>query len=178
LTDGLKELCRLLADGKFPSFIVARRLHTLLDLASHLLLGMTGHRFRFADEFRIIDGQTGQSRDPKTLSGGETFMASLALALSVVELASRSGGRIEALFLDEGFGSLDPNALAGALDALVQQTAGGRLIAVISHVKAVAENIDRLLVVSKKPGGSEIHWATAAERDRLVTDSMTESMTA
>lgn len=105
-------------------------------------------------------------------------MASLALALSVVELASRSGGRIEALFLDEGFGSLDPNALAGALDALVQQTAGGRLIAVISHVKAVAENIDRLLVVSKKPGGSEIHWATAAERDRLVTDSMTESMTA
>ena len=178
LTDGLKELCRLLADGKFPSFIVARRQHTLLDLASELLLGMTGHRFRFADDFRIIDGQTGQSRDPKTLSGGETFMASLALALAVVELASRSGGRIEALFLDEGFGSLDPNALAGALDALAQQTRGGRLIAVISHVKAVAENIDRLLVVSKRPDGSVIHWATAAERDQLVTDTMTESMIA
>jgi exonuclease SbcC len=178
LTDGLKELCRLLADGKFPSFIVARRQHALLDLASELLLGMTGHRFRFADDFRIIDGQTGQSRDPKTLSGGETFMASLALALSVVELASRSGGRIEALFLDEGFGALDPNALAGALDALAQQTRGGRLIAVISHVKAVAENIDRLLVVSKRPDGSVIHWATAAERDQLVTDTMTESMIA
>jgi exonuclease SbcC len=178
LTDGLKELCRLLADGKFPSFIVARRQHTLLDLASELLLGMTGHRFRFADDFRIIDGQTGQSRDPKTLSGGETFMASLALALAVVELASRSGGRIEALFLDEGFGALDPNALAGALDALAQQTRGGRLIAVISHVKAVAENIDRLLVVSKRPDGSVIHWATAAERDQLLTDTMTESMIA
>lgn len=178
LTDGLKELCRLLADGKFPSFIVARRQHTLLDLASELLLGMTGHRFRFADDFRVIDGQTGQSRDPKTLSGGETFMASLALALSVVELASRSGGRIEALFLDEGFGALDPNALAGALDALAQQTRGGRLIAVISHVKAVAENIDRLLVVSKRPEGSAIHWATAAERDQLVIDTMTESMMA
>ncbi|MFG1872273.1 AAA family ATPase [Micromonospora arborensis] len=178
LTDGLKELCRLLADGKFPAFIVARRQHTLLDLASELLLGMTGHRFRFADDFRIIDGQTGQSRDLKTLSGGETFMASLALALAVVELASRSGGRIEALFLDEGFGALDPNALAGALDALAQQTRGGRLIAVISHVKAVAENIDRLLVVSKRPDGSVIHWATAAERDQLVTDTMTESMIA
>jgi len=178
VVDGLREVDRLLADGKFPAVVVARKQRALLGLATDLLRDMTARRFAFSDDFRIIDAHTSQPRDVKTLSGGETFLASLALALAVVELAGRSGGRIEALFLDEGFGSLDANSLADALDALAAQTVGGRLVAVISHMHAVAENIERVLVVSRGTRGSRVHWAPAAERDQLVADELAAGLLA
>jgi DNA repair exonuclease SbcCD ATPase subunit len=168
----LDELARLLADGKFIGAVVKRKQRALLGVASELLGSMTDSRFGFAEGFQIVDGLTGQPRDVKTLSGGETFLASLALALALVELAGRGGGRLEALFLDEGFGSLDANSLSDALDALGRQAEGGRLVAVISHLRAVAENIEHVLLVTKGPGGSEAHWVQGAERDQLVTDEM------
>jgi len=170
--NALDELGRLLADGKFAGAVVKRKQRALLGVASELLGSMTDSRFGFAEGFQVVDGLTGQPRDVKTLSGGETFLASLALALALVELAGRGGGRLEALFLDEGFGSLDANSLTDALDALGRQAEGGRLVAVISHLRAVAENIEHVLLVTKGPGGSEAHWVQGPERDKLVTDEM------
>lgn len=168
----LDELARLLTDGKFVGTVIKRKQRALLGVASELLATMTGGRFGFAETFQIADRLSGQPRDVKTLSGGETFLASLALALALVELAARGVGRLEALFLDEGFGSLDANSLADALDALSRQAEGGRLVAVISHLRAVAENIEHVLVVSKGPGGSEVHWAKGAERDELIANEL------
>lgn len=176
LVESLRELAGLLADGKFMAAVVRRRQRALLEIASDLLLQMTKDRFFFAEDFRIVDGQTGQPRDVKTLSGGETFLASLTLALALVKLTSRGGGQVEALFLDEGFGSLDANALAEALDALTRQATGGRLVAVISHMKAVAENFDHVLLVNRTTSGSHAHWTTPAERDQLVTDELTAGL--
>jgi exonuclease SbcC len=174
----LDELARLLADGKFVGAVVKRKQRALLGVASELLGSMTESRFGFAEAFQVVDGLTGQPRDVKTLSGGETFLASLALALALVELAGRGGGRLEALFLDEGFGSLDANSVTDALDALGRQAEGGRLVAVISHLRAVAESIEHVLLVTKGPGGSEVHWVQGSERDELVTEEMNAGLLA
>ncbi|MCA1645238.1 MAG: hypothetical protein LC797_07125, partial [Chloroflexi bacterium] len=160
MVDSLRELASLLADGKFMAAVVKRRQRALLGIASELFQSMTKDRFAFSDDFRIVDGHTGQPREVKTLSGGETFLASLSLALALVELTSRGGGRVEALFLDEGFGSLDTNALGEALEALTRQAGGDRLVAVISHMRDVAENFDNVLVVTKTVGGSQARWAS------------------
>jgi exonuclease SbcC len=148
LVAGLRELGKVLADGKFMTFVVSRRQRALLGLASEILMSMT-NQFAFADDFRMVDRHTGQPRDVQTLSRGEKFRASLALALALVELTSRGGGRVEALFLDEGVGSLDTNALGEALEALSQQATAGRLVAVISHMRAVAEYFDRVGATSE-----------------------------
>jgi exonuclease SbcC len=168
----LDELTRLLTDGKFLGALVRRKQRALLGVASEILLSMTRRRFGFAESFQIVDGLTGQPRDVKTLSGGETFLASLALALALVELAGRGGDRLEALFLDEGFGSLDANAVNEALDALGQQSEGGRLVAVISHLRSIVEGFENVLVVTKGPNGSQVHWAKDDERDQLMTEEV------
>ena len=172
LLDALDELTRLLSDSKFIGYIVSRKQQALLAVASEVLGSMTGGRYGFSEAFDIVDRLTGLPRGVKTLSGGETFLASLALALALVELAGRGGGRLDALFLDEGFGSLDANALAEALEALGRQADTGRLVAVISHLRAVAENMDRVLAVTVGPEGSRARWLGGDERDRLVADDI------
>jgi len=99
-------------------------------------------------------------------------LASLALSLALVELAGRAGGRLEALFLDEGFGSLDAGSLTEALDALTQKAEGGRLVAVISHLKSVAESIDKVLTVRMTATGSRAKWLSSEERDRMLTEDV------
>ena len=178
LRDGLSELARQLADAKFVGFVVERRQRALLTAASGILSQMTGGQFGFTEDFQIIDRRSDMARSPDTLSGGETFLASLALALGLVELAGRSGGRLQALFLDEGFGSLDPDALEQALNELEQRARAGRLIALISHVPAVAERIDQILQVTKTPQGSDIHLLDDAERQRLLLEDASEAATA
>jgi exonuclease SbcC len=137
---------------------------------------MTGNRYGFSEAFEIIDRLTGLPRGVKTLSGGETFLASLALALGLVELAGRGGGRLESLFLDEGFGSLDANALSEALDALGRQAESGRMVAVISHLRSVAEAMDRVLAITAGPSGSQVRWLGGDERDQLVTEDIEASL--
>ena len=174
----LDELGRLLTDGRFISAVVRRRQRALLGTATSRLRSMTEGRFAFAEDFQIIDGHTGQPRDVKTLSGGETFQASLALALAVVELTSRAGGRVEALFLDEGFGTLDTNALTYALETLSAQASGGRLVAIISHMRAIADNLDHVLIIDKTFGGSQAHWASTIERNQLLTEEVSAGLLA
>ena len=100
----------------------------------------------------IKDHWNGKVRDVKSLSGGESFMASLALSLALSdETEAEAGGiHIDSMFIDEGFGSLDTESLDNALSVLSSQ-AGGRSIGIISHVEALKEKIDKKIVVKKGP---------------------------
>lgn len=104
----------------------------------------------------IIDHVNGTERSVNTLSGGESFLASLALALGLSdEVQASTGIRLETLFVDEGFGSLDSEALRKAYQTLAGLTEGNRLVGVISHVAELKERIDRQIVVTKdRFGGS------------------------
>lgn len=105
----------------------------------------------------VIDHYNGSERSVKTLSGGESFMASLSLALGLSdEVQSSAGGiKIDTLFVDEGFGSLDAEALNQAYRALAGLTEGNRLVGIISHVDGLKERIDKQIVVTKnRSGGS------------------------
>ncbi len=168
--DVLEALSAALVDSQFVGFLVERKQRSLLAVASRLLGSMTGEAYGFGEGFEIVDRVTGAARDVKTLSGGESFLASLALALALVELARRGGGRLDALFLDEGFGTLDAAALGDALDELARQAEQGRVVAVISHLRAVAEHIDRVLAVEKGPDGSRAVWLDDAARERFLED--------
>ncbi|MGC4755646.1 AAA family ATPase [Micromonospora trifolii] len=168
LYDALEDIRKAMSDGAFPAAAIAQRQHRFLELATGHLADMTAMRFGFAEDFSIVDGLTSQARDTKTLSGGETFMASLALALAVVDMAGRSGGHVETFILDEGFGTLDQEALSNALDVLGHQTIGGRLVAIISHMADVVDEIDDVLIVNRTNAGSTATWLTPEERKRLT----------
>lgn len=106
----------------------------------------------------VLDRGTGQWRDVSTLSGGESFMAALALALGLSDVVQeRSGGiRLDSMFIDEGFGSLDENALNRALETLNSLADGKRLIGVISHVPELSERIDKKIEIRKTLTGSTV----------------------
>lgn len=105
-------------------------------------------------ELDVTDHYNGTVRSVKTLSGGETFMASLSLALGLSdEIQSQAGGiRLDTMFVDEGFGSLDEEALNQAVKALAELTEGRRLVGIISHVAELKERIESQIVVRKEPG--------------------------
>lgn len=105
----------------------------------------------------VFDRSTGQWRDVTTLSGGESFMASLALALGLSDVVqAESGGvRLEAMFIDEGFGTLDENALRNALELLSRLADGDRLIGIISHMPELRDRIDKKIVVRKHLWGAQ-----------------------
>lgn len=106
-------------------------------------------------ELLVVDHYNGSRRDVRTLSGGESFMASLSLALGFAdEVQSRAGGMaLETLFIDEGFGSLDSDALSLAMRALSDLSGSDRLVGIISHVAELRDKIERKLVVKRRPGG-------------------------
>ena len=105
----------------------------------------------------VLDRGTGQWRDVSTLSGGESFLASLALALGLSDVVqAQSGGiRIDAMFIDEGFGSLDENTLNNAVDLLSRLADGKRLIGVISHMAELRDRIAKKIVIKKTLTGSQ-----------------------
>ncbi len=106
------------------------------------------------DAFNILDlNAAGAERKTESLSGGETFLASLALALALAEMVARGGGRLDAFFLDEGFGSLDPEHLDRAMDGIGRLVAGSdeRLVVLVSHVAEMREAIEDLVVLDKDP---------------------------
>ena len=169
----LTDLENALKPGAFPKWLTLRRSRDLLVHASRILDTMSSGRYAFVDpqdtdaQWRVLDRDSGQARSPASLSGGEQFIASLSLALGMVEMMARSGGRLESLFLDEGFGSLDRNNLDTAVEALSTVAAGGRMVGVISHVRAVAEQIEHVLAVTRHATGSQVEWLTGRQRERL-----------
>ena len=106
----------------------------------------------------VIDHYNGTHRSVKTLSGGESFKASLALALGLADeiQASAGGIKLDTMFIDEGFGSLDEESLAAAMKALSSLAEGDRLVGIISHVGELKQRIDKQIIVTKdKSGGSK-----------------------
>lgn len=104
----------------------------------------------------VLDGMTGHERSVDTLSGGEQFLASLSLALGLSEVVQNQSGcvQLEALFIDEGFGSLDQETLDTAMKALAMLHQGGRTIGIISHVSELRNRIPSRIEVSRLPDGS------------------------
>ncbi|KUF06612.1 AAA family ATPase [Leucobacter sp. G161] len=164
--DALLQLRRL-ADtlqGKDPNtkrmrlevFVLAARLEAIVEAANRRLSTMVGGRYRLAHDdglrargrqsglgLAVIDEYTGRSRTTDSLSGGESFLASLALALGLADVVTAESGGLEldTLFIDEGFGSLDPDALDQALATLDGLREGGRTVALISHVAELKERL-------------------------------------
>ena len=154
-----EQLAGDLKGDRFQDFLLERYQSGLLSRASELVGSLSQNRYslRLEDgEYFVFDRWTDALRPVRTLSGGESFMASLCLALSLSEHLSH--GRIGALFLDEGFGTLDGETLeqvAGVLEALPTQ---GRLVGIVTHVEALAERLPARLEVYKSPAGSKVRW--------------------
>ena len=143
----------------------------IIARANLRLLIMTGGQYelchrREADNFRaqsgleldVIDHYNGSVRSVKTLSGGESFKAALALALGLSEeIQSSSGGiKLDTMFIDEGFGSLDEESLAQAISALSSLSDGNRLVGIISHVSELKGRIEKQIVVTKGKGNGSL----------------------
>jgi exonuclease SbcC len=146
-----------LTDAKFIAYLLDADRQRLADVGSEKLFQLTG-RYRFDDEgqFHLLDLANDVVRSPDTLSGGETFLASLALALALAEAVSEGGSRLDCFFLDEGFGSLDAASLDLAIDGIESLALPGRLIGVISHVGGVQARLEDLIVLEKANDGSTI----------------------
>lgn len=167
-----------LRDQHFIAHLVDAREQELLAEASRRLKDITGGRFGFVADFGVVDVGSGEVRSPDTLSGGERFQAALALALGLVEIASRGSGTLDAVFVDEGFGSLDGNALDDALATLGKVAGGGKMVALISHLRHVAESVDTVLLVTKDDVmGSRIDLLDVDEREALLADDLRSGLT-
>lgn len=158
------------------SYVLAARLEEVADAASRRLAAMSGGRYTLLHDtgerrdrrrkaglgLLVLDAWTGRSRPTATLSGGETFQAALSLALGLADVVSaESGGHaIDALFVDEGFGTLDPDSLDEVMNVLDELRAGGRLVGVVSHVADLRLRIPTQIQVRKGPSGSTVETTT------------------
>jgi DNA repair protein SbcC/Rad50 len=164
-----EHLYRALADelrqNRFIDYLLGESIGGLARLASSELRSISSGRYGLIAEqsgFAVVDhANADETRSVDTLSGGETFLASLslatALARSITDIAGEAiGSRLEAMFIDEGFGALDAESLDAAIDALERFRESGRLIGVITHVSELAERIPDGLVVERKGASSHI----------------------
>ncbi|MGZ4436627.1 MAG: AAA family ATPase [Nocardioidaceae bacterium] len=156
---------------RLSAYVLATRLDQVVDAANerlgHMrdqryLLQRTGKAARKGSQaglgLEVVDQWTGDTRDPATLSGGETFVVSLSLALGLADVVTREAGgtEIETLFVDEGFGTLDPDTLDDVMDRLDGLRAGGRTVGVVSHVGELRNRIPTQVHVDKSRNGSRI----------------------
>ncbi|WP_102275751.1 AAA family ATPase [Cytobacillus massiliigabonensis] len=157
----------------FERFVLASFLDDILSEANGRLKKMTSGRYeliRKADrskgnvqsglELLVFDQYTGQDRHVKTLSGGESFKAALSLALGLADVVQQYAGGVslETMFIDEGFGTLDPESLDQAVEALIDIQSSGRLVGIISHVPELKERIDARLEVFADQSGSRTEF--------------------
>ena len=111
-------------------------------------------------DLMVYSAVTGKEREVRTLSGGESFMAALSLALGMADQIQQhsSSIRLDVMFIDEGFGSLDEHSRARAVSVLRQMAEGSKMIGIISHVSELKQEIDDLLLVTKDDQGSRVRW--------------------
>jgi len=180
LTDDADRIRHLadLAEGRganqykmtLSSFVLAARLEEVAAAASERLLSMTAGRYSLVHtdakkgnakaglSLLACDAWTGLDRDTATLSGGETFLASLALALGLADVvtAESAGTPMEALFIDEGFGTLDEETLDDVMNVLDSLRAGGRIVGIVSHVTELRQRVPAQVHVRKSRTGSHV----------------------
>jgi exonuclease SbcC len=157
----------------FERFVLAAFLDEILAQANVRLTKMTSGRYQLSRktdrskgagqsglELLVFDQYTGQERHVKTLSGGESFKAALSLALGLAEVVQHHAGGVslETMFIDEGFGTLDPESLDQAIEALIDIQSSGRLVGIISHVPELKERIDARLEVFATQSGSRTEF--------------------
>ena len=155
----------------FENYVQSYFMQSVLVEANKRLIKMTDSRYELKRketetklnvktglDFSIFDSYTGKERDVASLSGGEKFKASLALALGLSDTISNTHGgiRIDSLFIDEGFGSLDTESLNQALNILTDLSSNDKLIGVISHVTELISRIDNKIIVNKTSTGSKL----------------------
>lgn len=123
--------------------------------------GNTGKRSNEGLDLAVYSLITDSERDIKTLSGGESFLAALAMALGLADIVARNAGaiRMDMMFIDEGFGSLDMQARTQAIKVLHELAGNHRMIGIISHVTELKEQIDRKLIVTRTERGSKVAWS-------------------
>ncbi|MGW8433697.1 AAA family ATPase [Nocardiopsis sp. NPDC055879] len=160
---------------RLSAYVLAARLEQVVAAANDRLLTMSDGRYELrytVDKaagdgrarsagglgMRVLDSWTGLERDPATLSGGETFFSSLALALGLGDVATAEAGgtEIDTLFVDEGFGTLDEDTLEEVLDVLDRLRDGGRAVGVVSHVADLRRRVTTRLTVRKSAAGSSV----------------------
>lgn len=156
---------------RLSAYVLAHRLSQVVAAANERLSQMSDQRYalehtaeRGAGETRgglsllVRDDWSGEARDPATLSGGETFVVSLALALGLADVITHEAGGadLDTLFVDEGFGSLDADTLDDVMDVLDTLRDGGRVVAVVSHVAEMRDRIPTRLLVAKSRTGSTL----------------------
>ena len=156
----------------FQTYMQRRYFKQIVSAANQRLAGMSGGQFLLEcrdlgnlgrqgevgldlDIYSLVNDRV---RDVKTLSGGESFIAALALALGMADVIQRQAGkiRVDTLFIDEGFGSLDDRARNQAVQILGELAGKDRLVGIISHVSELKEQIETKIIVKKKGGGSRI----------------------
>lgn len=151
------------------TFVLVQRFEDVVAAANERLAEMSSGRYELVRSatredvrahkrglaMKVLDHVTERERDPRTLSGGETFYVSLCLALGLADVVTAEAGGVElgTLFVDEGFGSLDPETLDAVLAALGRLRAGGRVVGVVSHVEALKQSIAERIEVRRVPGG-------------------------
>lgn len=158
----------------FERFVLAAYFNDVIEAANIRLNQLSDGRFQLSRRESVIDGRkrkegleidvydyyTGKSRPVGTLSGGESFKASLALALGLSDVIQSYAGGVEmnTMFVDEGFGSLDEESLDNAIDCLLDLQSGGRLVGIISHVQAIKDRIGTRIEVTKDISGSKLQF--------------------
>ncbi|MGO4237435.1 AAA family ATPase [Pseudarthrobacter sp. YAF2] len=160
------------------SYVLAARLEQVALAASERLVAMSDGRYLLQHTdakaargaksglgLEVVDQWTGYRRDTSTLSGGESFMASLSLALGLADVVQQESGgvEIETLFVDEGFGSLDEQSLEQVMDALESLRDGGRVVGLVSHVAEMKQRIGTQLQVLKNRNGSTLRISESVD---------------
>lgn len=160
-----------LRSDKFQAYVLHEVFTELVEGASARLLTLTQERYSLQfrdDEIRVVDHDNAdETRISDTLSGGETFLTSLALALELSDQVQRAVGAVnlDSLFIDEGFGTLDPDTLALVAETLQSLRVGGRMVGIITHIPELRDEFAQQVIVNKRQGFSTVEirgWAEAA----------------
>ena len=155
---------------RFEAYVQAIYFDKVIDAANERLKVLTSGQFELIRHSEgsgnakaglglfVVDSFTGRARDASSLSGGESFQASLCLALGLSDIVQAHAGGIEfdTMFVDEGFGSLDAGALGNAISLLSDLSGGSKLVGIISHVEDLKANIPKKIVVTKTRSGSSV----------------------
>jgi exonuclease SbcC len=151
-----------LRSDKFQAYVLQEVFNELVQGASARLLVLTGERYSLQfhdDEIRVVDHDNAEeTRISDTLSGGETFLTSLALALELSDQVQRAVGAVnlDSLFIDEGFGTLDPDTLALVSETLQSLRVGGRMVGIITHIPELRDEFAQQVIVTKHQGYSTV----------------------